>query len=688
MTRAISALLFLALLTTACGGSGDSEGVCGSDCTPKGTMLVIDVGADFADSAHFFDMPYPSDLRRDADGHPMLSGFPNPKLNPVVDGFLQTAEQSSGFAVLPVVHMRFTGPLAERLPSDVVAADPASPILLLDIDEKSPDRGQMLPVVAETLASDIYTPENVLAIAPRPGFVLRADTSYAALVLRGAKDADGADLVQNPVLTRLARRAPKGDAEKKADGVYAPLWDTLDTLGVDLANVAGATVFTTDDVVREQFELSEKIVSKYDLTVDGIAEYQDPGVTDICVLSGSIDLPQFQVGKPPFSKDGLFDFGPDGLPVEQRKETSPVKIVLPKAPMPAAGYPLVLNIHGSGGYSIAMVRPLVGDETEPGDPIGPAFPLAERGFAMAGMAMPVNPERLPGASETEYLNANNLAAMRDTFRQGQIELRLFIEALSKLEIDPAALGACTGPTLPAGATHFKFDASNILVTGQSMGGMYTNIIAATEPMLRAAIPTGAGGHWTHFIFVTPLNGGAYPGLFKVVLGIPGKPLDFLHPFAAVAAQELEASDPMVYAPRVARRPLDGHAPRPIYEPCAPDDHYFPTVTYDAMALAYGHREAGTAQWSTMQDALALEQLDGLLPFPVENDVASQDGTPYTGVVVQWEPKALPGMPPDAHAVSIIRDDVKYQYSCFASSFVQTGKATVPPPVDDWHAACP
>ena len=34
--------------------------------------------------------------------------------------------------------------------------------------------------------------------------------------------------------------------------------------------------------------------------------------------------------------------------------------------------------------------------------------------------MPLNPERLPGATPTAYLNVNNLAALRDTFRQGPV----------------------------------------------------------------------------------------------------------------------------------------------------------------------------------------------------------------------------------------------------------------------------
>ena len=140
--------------------------------------------------------------------------------------------------------------------------------------------------------------------------------------------------------------------------------------------------------------------------------------------------------------------------------------------------------------------------------------------------------------------------------------------------------------------------------------------------------------------------------------------------------------------RVLLGPLDDHPVRPIYEPVAPQDSYFATETYDAVVLAYGHQEAGEIQWPSMQDALALEGLDGLIPFPVEDNLKSADGTAYTGVVVQWAPKALPGeAKADGHAIYSHRDDVKYQYGCFADSFLKTGHAKVPPPKTDWKASC-
>lgn len=666
-------------------GCGDDDGDSASSGVP-GTRAAFDLAADLADPAHFYDAPYPSDLRLDADRHPQLAGYPNPKSIGIVDGLVQSASEARGFPTLPVIYFHFDGALAPRLLDDVVPGDKTSPILLVDVDAKSPEHGRLIPVVALTTGTDVYLPEHLLAIAPRPGFVLRPDTSYGVVVMRSANDETGSPLGVPPTLARLALGKPRGDREKAAAPVFAPLFETLGTLELDPKEVAAATVFTTGDVVKEVEALSSKVREKYDVTLANLALYDDPEVTDLCILQGTVELPQFQTGKPPFSSDGRFEFDASGAPVEQRKETAPFKIVLPKSPMPAAGYPLVLNVHGSGGFSVAMVRPVLDDGTL-GPAIGPAFPYANRGFAMAGMAMPLNPERLPGAASTAYLNANNLAAIRDTFRQGTIELRLFLQALEKLEIPPSALGSCTGPTLPAGATSFHFDTKKMALTGQSMGGMLTNILGPIEPHLRVAVPTGAGGHWTHFIMHTPLSGGKFPALIKLVLAAD-EPLSFVHPVLGLGAAALEAADPIVYVPRLAKRPLAGHPVRPIYEPSAPQDSYFDTLTYDAMALAYEHPQAGTSQWSSMQDALTLKGLDGLVPFPIENNLKSEDGTPYTGAVMQFAPKnVVPGEVLDGHAIYSHRDDVKYQYSCFIESFFATGSARIPALKDDFKAPC-
>src|SRR6185503_15029848 len=141
---------------------------------------------------------------------------------------------------------------------------------------------------------------------------------------------------------------------------------------------------------------------------------------------------------------------------------------------------------------------------------------------------------------------------------------------------------CPKVLLPAGETAFHFNPDDLVAQGQSMGGMYTNMISAVEPRIRAAVPTGAGGYWGLFVLLTariPMAANAIAALLDTA------PLTFLHPTMQLLETAWEPADPFVYMPRLARRPLDGAPVRPIYEPVGEGDSYFPTVLYDAIALS-------------------------------------------------------------------------------------------------------
>jgi hypothetical protein len=663
--------------------------------------VLFDRAADLHTPEHFFDFPWPSDLRLDAAGAPDVAGAPNPVHSPVLEGLRGTAQQRMGFPVVPVAWFRFTADVASRVPTDVIPADPSSPILLLDVDPASPALGHLVPTVAETIAPDLYVPSSVLGVAPRPGFVLEPRRKYAFVVLRAAGDAAGAPLGVAP---ELARALSGGDPSDPAASLYSALPAALGAAGVDVKDVAAATVFTTGDVVADLADLSGRVLAAYHVDVTGLAV--DPKVGDgnarFCELQGQVTYPQFQKGAPPYDSDGLFELGADGLPIKQHDETAPFTVTLPKQPMPAGGFPLVLFFHGTGGLSTAIAdRGPWHPETDaarcPDGALetwngatgcntagqGPGWVMAAHGFAMAASALPVNPQRWPAGKARdlpEYLNLNNVAPMRDIFRQGVIEQRMLIEALHRVAIDPKLVASCTGLSLPAGETAYHFRDDPLFVQGQSMGAMYANMISAVEPRVRATVATGAGGYWTYFILETQFipNMKGKVGLLLNIL----QDYSHLHPAMHVTQMALEPVDPIVFMPRVGRAPLPGHPVRSIYEPHGLGDSFFPTTVQDAVALAYGNREAGSMVWPTMQQALGLAHLDGLLPYPVAGDVVSTGGGPYTGVVVQYQGDGVY----DPHAIYTQLPAVKHQYACFFESLLRTNVARVPGP-DAEDAPC-
>jgi hypothetical protein len=84
---------------------------------------------------------------------------------------------------------------------------------------------------------------------------------------------------------------------------------------------------------------------------------------------------------------------------------------------------------------------------------------------------------------------------------------------------------------------------------------------------------------------------------------------------------------------------------------------------------------GTPVWSTMQPALALEHLDGLLTYPVHGNRGAT-----TNVVVQYMGDGII----DPHYIYRQLPAVKHQYACFLRTFLDTGTAVVVAPgaIDD------
>ena len=639
-----------------------------------GTVPAFDLHADLTQSATYWSFPYPSDLRLNAQGAPDERGFPNPLMAATIRDLGTDTESREGFPQLPVAYFTMSAPVGPQDPGKLVPAASSSALLLVDIDPSSSDRGKLFPLVADTPKADRYAPSNLLAVAPWPGVLLHPGRKYAFVLMRAFKDATGAPLGVPAAFAALqAATAPAKNPELAAWTLYQPLWPTLKQIGVDAAQVSAATVFTTGDPVQALADMSDKLRARYPVTVTGLAVRMGGNQAANCEIVGTVTQPQFQVGTPLFDTGGNFQIGADGLPVKQRDEVVPIALSLPQTPMPAGGYPLILYIHGSGGLSTQLFdRGVITSAYPDGTPHqGPAYVMAPHGFAMASSAMPVNPERVPGAPELAYINFNNLAAFPYTFQQGSIEQRLYIDALSKVTINPSVVASCPGVTLPAGATSIKFDVSRLAVQGQSMGGQYANMLSAIDARVGAVAPSGAGGDWSYVVLTTMAIPNA-AGDVALLLGTT-QTLTFLHPALNLLQTAWEPADAVVFMPRLSRSPLPGHPARAVYEPVGgPGDEYFSTVIYDAMALAYGHKQTGTAVWPTLQTSLALEGLSGLLPYPVVNDLTSDGGKKYTAAVVQYAGDGVA----NPHYIFQQLDAVKYQYGCFFETYQKTGTAQI------------
>lgn len=659
--------------TSAPDSDDDGADLAPDTVEPTATVAYFDLDGELSGRDGFYQLPWPSDARTQANGLTDISALGNPPRVALFDGLMRIASELRGYPTMPVAWFRFTGPLATLREDVVIPAEASSPILLIDIDPESDRYGTLFPTVARTLTSDSFVPTNVLGVAPRPGFVLPASRTYAFVVRTGVLDAAGEPLGVPEALAEMAAGGvPEGARAAAVAASLEPLWPALDALGVPRSEVAAATAFTVGDETAENFELSERVRERFDTPIESVAFVQQ--WDRYCQLEAAITVPEFQDGTPPYAAEGgLFVYDDSGDLVMQREVTLPVTLTIPRREMPADGFPLTVYVHGSGGVSTECVdrgpRETADGPQAPGE--GPAYVVAEHGIAMACTAMPVNPQRVPGAGDQEYIQLANPQMMRDNMRQGVIEQRLFLDALLELRIDPEVLAGCEGVSLPDGESAYRFRSDRIALQGQSMGGMYTNLVGAIEPRFTAVVPTGAAGHWSYFITVTTLLD-AVPAL---ELLLRSRDLTFLHPTMQVMQMGMMTADPVASMPRLARRPLPGHPSRSIYEPVGKDDRYFPTELFDAVALAYEHPMAGEEVWPSMQEALALKGLDGLIDYPVRLNLSSDAGEPYTGVAVQYEGNGIE----DPHTIYVSRPEVRYQYGCFLETYFTDGVAVVPEP---------
>ncbi len=148
-------------------------GACSSPQTVHG-IFVAPTTLDELTNEHWFDHPFPSDIRRDADGKVQLGGMLNPSLNKVVQQY-EDATQGllDGFSPAASAYFLFDGDLdattLPKQPQDSLATN--SSIQLVDVDPASPEHGQrkLVEWYFRGAEGGMYWMPHTLAVAPAHG---------------------------------------------------------------------------------------------------------------------------------------------------------------------------------------------------------------------------------------------------------------------------------------------------------------------------------------------------------------------------------------------------------------------------------------------------------------------------------------------------------------------------------------
>ena len=647
----------------------------------SGAAAGTSVRLDLSGRGHFFDLPFPTELRRNSDGSLKMDDFPNRYHLKTISRYQHLISTGFGYSTAGTIYFYVSGPIQEKnlpaSPADSVRA--GASVFLVDVDPASPERGRRIPVLTYFYRDNPSLgmgPKNLLAVLPWPGFVLREKTTYAAVVMKELGGADGRPLEASADFQALAQgKTPAAKLGSKAVEVYAPLWTWLKDAGISAEEVAGATVFRTGDPTAVMLRIFEKAAKMTPLQPEAPLQVARE-YPDYYVLSGSYSAPQFQTGKPPYKngKGGTMVFDRDGDPEVQREERVPFVICVPKGKMPSQGFPLLLFIHGTAGGSTQVVdRGRLSDPKTPAPPgTGPALVLARRGIASAGAALPVSRDRGGDPKMIAFYKFWNPESLRDNIRQSAAEAAMFLRLLENLQIDP---GLCPQTDAGAGGKIF-FDRNRQAAMGQSLGSIVVGIYGSVETDVKAVIPSGAGGQWGWMAskgnyFDSEYLRKRHEGMTELVGA------NVFHPLLMLLENGLAEADPLSYAPHMIQRPFPGRAPKNVWLALGLYDHYFVPDAQNAIAAGLGLDAVGEVKEKSLLDFLAL---DGhkVLDYPVSGNLKIGDKA-VTGAVVQYPQDGIL----DGHHINFQLDETKYQYSCFLRTLFDTGlpSALAPKPLD-------
>lgn len=673
--------LALAILAFGC---AISAGACGDDpeSTPPGppaaSIFVVPASLDELAGPTFFDHPFPSDARTDADGTARYTGWPNPfEVKLLAEYVAATKGLFKGFSPVGTTYFRFTAPVdASTLPADPPASLNAdSAVQIIDVDPKSSEKGvRHLAQMRFQKPEAIYIPANTLAVLPMIGAPLRPSTKYAIVVTKKIRAEGGGAIEPSADLQEVLGLTAATDRTKAVRDAYAPAIAELATAGIAKENIAHLAVFTTDDPTAETFALLDDVKTQTAPSAkDFVAKETN---ADYDIYEGNYGpTPLYQQGTAPFSKpaDGGAIVFENGKPKLVSTIDLRFALVVPnatKCPAPAGGYPIVLYAHGTGGD----YRSFVSD--------GTGAALAQRCLASMGIDQVLHGTR-PGAPpesdpnhdskiELYFFNFENPLAARTHNRQAAADVvqqaRLFTEGGAKV---PAAVSK-TGADI-------SFDGTKVMFFGHSQGGLNGPLFLAGSDLARGGVLSGAGSVFGIALLekTKPVD---IPAAVRFLAKLGGedesKELDIYHPVITLAQAMVDVADTIHYGRSIIKEPRAGHSPKSIYqtEGIAADgsgDTYAPPKGIEMLALsiglprvAPGVRPIQEAQWAGLAD----------VTIPGEGLSGNLAGGKATGVLAQFTP---PGTS-DGHFVVFRVPEAKAQAAEFCKALAADPVGRVSP----------
>ncbi|MFO0675441.1 MAG: hypothetical protein U0169_02830 [Polyangiaceae bacterium] len=483
----------------SCGSSG--KGGVSADGGAAGTAVsvvyTVPGSLDELGGTHFLDHPWPSDLRREADGTVRFEGFFDPKSLVLLSEYVRLAKgRFHGFSPVAAGYFRFDGAIdPASLPSSAKdSTSSSSAIQIVDVDPASPEKGKRHFASASFRKEEgVYWLPRTLAVAPALGYPLAPSRRYAFLVTRTLRAEGGGAVGPNASMRQvLGLEAATGPTEAMRASLAGDV-ATLREAGVAPESIAALTVFTTNDPTAETYRVVDAVPTQIEAPTVRAGTWRAAERTATYdVYEGTYGpSPDYQEGTTPFrtsAEGGGFAFDAAGPPVLQRSFDLRFTLAVPESsrcPPPVDGYPVVLSAHGTTGD----YRTAVEGETSVAAIVAPSC-LAVMGIdqVLHGTRPGAPPEGSPTRDsdiELLFYNFGNLLAGRTNGRQGAVDVvqqaRLFTDSKVTIPADVAR-----------GGSPVRFDGSKVLFFGHSQGGLNGALFLAADARARGGVLSGSG----------------------------------------------------------------------------------------------------------------------------------------------------------------------------------------------------
>lgn len=644
----------------------------------------------------FYALPFPNDLRK-KNGHVDVSAHPHPGLGLVGFDSVQAvmdalAGEMTGFGLTSGLYVRFTRPLDPKS----LTSGATGTVRLINLAT-----GADVPVTASFTASrNKYICGNWLYVHTNWARLLEPKTQYALVLTDGiqlAADQKGDKIPKQAedMALLVSDASPKDDAQVAAWKTYEPLRIWLKKAGVPAKRVIAGSVFTTWEPRQQMQDLAAVALGalpptiandtapvacakgvhspcatpNWATTVAGKAGIPDPrdcpqvdtpGYTEV---HARIKLPYFQTGERPYLHSGGALNIDKGKPAIVGYESVCMAITVPKAAMPAGGWPLLVFAHGTGG-SFRSVGDGVAAQVSALTGNGGA---AVR-YATLGIDQPMHGNRRGVGVDTDpgplFYNFANPLAARGNFYQGAAD------NFSLFQFAKTFAGA-----LPGVAGTVKFDPTRLVYMGHSQGGTTGPMFLPYMPGLRGAVLSGCGGSLVYGLLGKKKP---YDASLGLRIALQDAQIDDHHPVLNLLQFYFEASDPLLYAPLLYTTPVAGIAPLNVLHTYGQGDSFTPPITSRIFAAATGGTLGlpGTPLPSWFDSIADLGMATA--PLPLGGNIKSA-GQVVTGVTIQATNDAktsVTGSAYDGHFVAFHDKDTVRRVSTFLATMAQL-QTTVP-----------